>query len=50
MYRDLRDWLLEVEKLGQLKKVNGAHWDLEMGALTQLVHEKIRRQDARTPV
>ena len=40
MYRDLRDWLQEVEKLGQLKKVNGAHWDLEMGALTQLTHEK----------
>ncbi len=40
MYNDLRDWLVEVEKLGQLKKVNGAHWDLEMGALTQLAHEK----------
>ena len=40
MYNDLRDWLVEVEKLGQLKKVNGAQWDLEMGALTQLAHEK----------
>src|SRR5512135_2028754 len=40
MHKDLRDWLVEVEKLGQLKKVSGARWDLEMGALTQLAHEK----------
>ena len=40
MYSDLREWLVEVEKLEQLKKVSGAHWDLEMGALTQLAHEK----------
>jgi UbiD family decarboxylase len=40
MYHDLREWLVEVEKMGQLKKVSGAHWDLEMGALTQLAHEK----------
>lgn len=40
MYKDLRDWLIEVEKLGQLKRVNGAHWDVEMGALMQLVAEK----------
>ncbi len=40
MYNDLREWLVQVEKLGQLKKVSGASWDLEMGALTQLAHEK----------
>lgn len=40
MYKDLRDWLEEVDKLGQLKRVSGAHWDVEMGPLTQLAHEK----------
>ena len=49
MYKDLRDWLIEVEKLGQLKRVNGAHWDVEMGALMQLVAEKYTRQGAGAP-
>ena len=40
MFKDLREWLDEVEKLGELKRVSGAHWDGEMGPLTQLVHEK----------
>ncbi len=40
MHKDLRDWLEEADKLGQLKRISGAHWDLEMGALTQLTHEK----------
>lgn len=46
MYVDLRDWLEEVEKIGELIKVNGAHWDVEMGPLTQMLHEA--KQD-RTP-
>ena len=29
---DLRDFLSAVEEAGQLEKVNGAHWDKEMGA------------------
>lgn len=36
MYKDLREWLLEVERLGQVVSVEGAHWDLEIGALTEL--------------
>lgn len=39
MYIDLRDWLEEVEKIGELIKVNGAHWNVEMGPLTQMLHE-----------
>src|SRR5438046_1569845 len=38
-YRGLRDWLEQVEKLGELQKVNGAHWDREMGAITQMLTE-----------
>ncbi len=30
---DLRAWLDDVEKLGQLERIAGAHCDLEIGAL-----------------
>ncbi len=33
---DLRDWLAEVEKMGELQRVDEADWDLEVGALTAL--------------
>ncbi len=33
---DLRDWLEGVDELGELKRVSGASWDLEIGALTEL--------------
>ena len=38
-YRGLRDWLEQVDKMGELLKVNGAHWDREMGAITQMLTE-----------
>ena len=37
---DLRDWLSRVKELGELVELEGAHWDKEMGALTQIVHER----------
>src|SRR3990170_6656127 len=36
-YRDLREWLDQVEQLGELKVVRGATWDLEMGGLAEIV-------------
>ncbi len=36
-YCDLRDWLQKVDQLGELKVVRGAHWDLEMGGLAEIV-------------
>jgi UbiD family decarboxylase len=33
---DLRTWLAEVEKLGELKHVRGADWNLELGAISEL--------------
>src|SRR5215472_17595843 len=39
-YRGLRGWLDEVQKMGELLHVNGAHWDAEMGAITQVLTEK----------
>ncbi len=39
---DLRDWLEKADKMGQLKKVDGADWDLEIGCLTYLNHKKVK--------
>src|SRR3954465_5463662 len=33
---DLRTWLGEVDKLGELKHVRGADWNLELGAISEL--------------
>jgi UbiD family decarboxylase len=33
---DLRAWLAEAEKLGELREVRGAHWNLELGAISEL--------------
>jgi UbiD family decarboxylase len=33
---DLRSWLAEVEKLGELREVRGADWNLELGAISEL--------------
>jgi UbiD family decarboxylase len=38
---DLRDWLDSVGALGQLERISGAHWDLEIGALTEIVLERL---------
>ena len=33
---DLRTWLAEVEKLGEMRHVRGADWNLELGAISEL--------------
>ncbi|HKZ51222.1 MAG TPA: UbiD family decarboxylase, partial [Dehalococcoidia bacterium] len=33
----LREWLANVEELGELATLRGVHWDLEMGVITELV-------------
>ncbi len=33
---DLRGWLEEIDKLGKLVRIEGADWDLEVGAITGL--------------
>ena len=42
-YRGLRGWLEQVDKLGELTKVDGASWDVEMGAITHMLTETSRR-------
>ncbi|MDF1555483.1 MAG: UbiD family decarboxylase [Deferrisomatales bacterium] len=39
-YRDLRDFLEQIDALGELKKVSGAHWDKEIGAITEMVYRE----------
>jgi 4-hydroxy-3-polyprenylbenzoate decarboxylase len=41
-FTDLRQWIDKAEKLGQLKRLNGCDWNLEIGAITELV---ARRED-----
>ncbi len=36
VYKDLRGYLDAVDKLGELRIVNGADWDLEIGAITEV--------------
>jgi UbiD family decarboxylase len=43
-YRGLREWLERSEGFGELLKIDGAHWDTEMGAITHMMTEKSRGQ------
>jgi len=38
--RDLRGWIHQAEALGELKKIDGADWDVEIGAVTELGHHR----------
>ena len=39
-YRDLREWLDQVNQLGELKTVEGADWDLEIGAIIEMARKE----------
>src|SRR5262245_7776296 len=43
---DLRRWLNDVDKLGQLMTVENVHWDLELSALTEIINERSRTRPA----
>jgi len=38
--QDLREWVRGVEELGQLRRIPGIPWDLEIGGLMELILEK----------
>ncbi|HXQ53346.1 MAG TPA: UbiD family decarboxylase [Stellaceae bacterium] len=38
-HADLRDWIARVEAIGELKRVSGAHWNLEMGAVAEMIYQ-----------
>src|SRR5918992_1237799 len=43
---DLRTWLSEVDKLGQLMTVENVHWDLELSTLTEIINERSKTRPA----
>jgi UbiD family decarboxylase len=43
---DLRTWLSEVDKLGQLMAVENVHWDLELSTLTEIINERSKTRPA----
>ncbi len=45
-YRDLREWIAAVEQLGELKRIDGADWNLEIGALSEIVRLESRNKPA----
>jgi 4-hydroxy-3-polyprenylbenzoate decarboxylase len=41
-YADLREFVDQVEQIGELKKISGAHWNLEMCAISELYGKTIQ--------
>ena len=39
-YEDLRQWLEIVESMGELKRINDADWNLEIGTLAELIYRE----------
>ena len=37
-YKDLRDFLEAVEARGELRHISGAHWNIEMSGIAELVY------------
>lgn len=38
-HADLREWIARVEALGELKRVSGVNWHLEMGAVAEMIYQ-----------
>src|SRR5919108_2368385 len=36
-YTDLRDWLVQTDKIGELRKVKNATWQEDIGLITEVV-------------
>jgi UbiD family decarboxylase len=39
-YDDVRQWLELVESMGELKRIDGADWDLEIGTMAELIYRE----------
>src|SRR5436309_14941219 len=44
--RDLRDWMAAVNRIGELKHIDGADWDVEIGMVTEMGHHRGERSHA----
>ena len=50
-YEDVRQWLDLVESMGELKRIDGADWNLEIGTMAELIYrERTGTIPARHPV
>jgi len=38
--RDLRQWIQDAERLGEIRHIHGAQWDTEIGAITELAQHR----------
>ena len=38
--KDLREWMEKVDEMGELLRIDNAHWDLEIGAITDLYQQR----------
>ncbi|MBI3091996.1 MAG: UbiD family decarboxylase [Candidatus Tectomicrobia bacterium] len=38
-FKDLREFIDTCDRIGEVKHISGAHWDLEIGAITELLAE-----------
>ncbi|MDP2728256.1 MAG: UbiD family decarboxylase, partial [Dehalococcoidia bacterium] len=45
-YKDVRGWIDEVDRMGQLKRIQGADWDLEIGALVEIISRENKNRPA----
>src|ERR1051326_8885177 len=39
-YDDVRQWLELVESMGELKRIDGADWNLEIGAIAEVIYRE----------
>ncbi len=39
-YRDIREWLNQVDGFGELQRIEGADWDLEIGAIADMARKE----------
>lgn len=37
-HADLREWLDRTESMGELQKIDGAEWNLEIGAVAEMIY------------
>jgi 4-hydroxy-3-polyprenylbenzoate decarboxylase len=42
-FKDMRDWLKAVEHDGELKRIIGADWDLEMSSISEMIYREGKR-------
>ena len=40
LYRGLRDWLAKVDRIGELRSLEGIDWNLEMGAVVDVLYRE----------